>query len=113
MSWIRPEDLHYYEPYAYTMKLATRRMEHPELMLKAYCEGGYDGSLLDYIGIIREDIILDNKSFPDDWFESKIAQICAINCTECGKCDEVLKKILKKTEKSRPTYYFSTQKIKI
>ncbi len=76
MSWIRPEDLQHYEPYAYTMKLATRRINHPELMLQAYCEGSYNGSLLDYIGIIREDIILDNKSFPDDWFESKIAQNC-------------------------------------
>ena len=111
MSWIRPEDLHHYEPYAYTLKLATRRTERPELMLQAYCEGSYNGSLLDYIGIIREDIILDNKSFPDDWFESKIAQNCAINCTECGKCDEVLNKILKEPEISRPIYSFVKNKI--
>ena len=96
MSWIRPEDLHYYEPYAYTMKLATRRTDHPELMLQAYCQGNYDGNVLDYLGVHRQDVILDNKSFPADWGESKIAQTCAINCTECGKCDEVLKKITDK-----------------
>lgn len=107
MSWIRPEDVHYYEPYAYTMKLATRRTDHPELMLKAYCEGGYDGSLLDYLGINRKDVILDNKSFPDDWVQSGIAQNCALNCTECGKCDAVLKRILKTGKPEQPTYTFN------
>ncbi len=113
MSWIRPEDLHYYEPYAYTMKLATRRTDHPELMLQAYCQGNYDGNVLDYLGANRQDVILDNKSFPSDWIESKIAQNCAINCTECGKCDEVLKKILKEPENSKTIYYFTKQEIKI
>ena len=111
MSWIRPEDLHYYEPFVHTIKLATRRTSYPELMLQAYCQGSYDGNLLEVIGINRKDIIFDNKSFPDNWVESKIAQDCALNCNECGKCQMLLKKILKTPVSSKPTYYFVNKSI--
>ncbi len=104
MSWIRPEDIHYYEPYVAAMKLATRSTEHPEQMLKAYAEGHWDGDLLDILGGINPHFTLDNASFPADWVESGIAQSCAINCTDCGKCDQVLQKVLRKREIQRPKY---------
>ena len=113
MSWIRPEDLHYYEPYAHAMKLATRRTPHPEIMLKAYCEGHYDGDLLDIIGAPNRDIIIRNRDFPKDWIESGIAQKCALNCTECGKCDAVLKQVVGKRTENLPAYSFSFNPLSI
>lgn len=106
MSWIRPEYeyLHYYAPCACTMKLATRRTNHPELILNAYSNGSYDGNMLDYIGIKRQGIILDNKAFPEDLSESDIAKDCALNCTECGTCNAVLKQLLKQRESPSTTY---------
>ena len=33
--------------------------------------------------------IFDNRAFPKEWSEGKIAGKCASNCTHCGKCTEV------------------------
>ena len=107
MSWIRPEDIHYYEPYTSVMKLATRRTVHPELMLKAYCEGHYEGNLLDFIGTNNMYYTLENSAFPADWVESGIAQKCALNCTECGKCNEVLKLVSRTVKLLNHTYSFN------
>lgn len=104
MSWIRPEDIHYYEPYVSAMKLATRSTPHPELMLKTYAEGHWDGDLLEILGAENPNFTLDNASFPSDWIESGIAQSCAINCTNCGKCNEVLEKVLRKKVLPKPQY---------
>lgn len=95
MSWIRPEDIQYYSPYVSVMKLATRVAMHPEIMIKAYAEGHYEGDLLECIGAKQRGFILDNAAFPDDWVESGIAQKCAINCTNCGKCHSILAKVMK------------------
>ena len=40
--------------------------------------------------------VLDNKAFPKEWSEGKIAGRCASNCTHCGKCTEVLKRVFKR-----------------
>ncbi len=104
MSWIRPEDIHYYEPYVAAMKLATRSTPHPELMLKAYAEGHWDGDLLELLGTEQSTFAIDNQSFPADWIESGIAQNCAINCTSCGKCDDVLKRVLRERTPNLPKY---------
>ena len=40
--------------------------------------------------------IFDNKAFPKEWSEGKIAGRCAIDCTHCGKCTEVLKLVYKR-----------------
>lgn len=106
MSWIRPEDLHLYEPFVSTIKLATRGISHPDLVLDAYCHGSYDGNVLDYIGMEENLIFLDNKAFPDAWIKDKIAQSCAINCKECGKCDDIMKLVCKK-DASANSYTFS------
>lgn len=95
MSWIRPEDIQYYSPYVSVMKLATRVTMHPETMIKAYAEGHYEGDLLECIGAKQRGFILDNTAFPDDWVESGIAQKCAIDCTNCGKCHSILTKVMK------------------
>ena len=99
-SWIRPEDLHRYDPYVSVFKLSTREADFPDLILKAYTSGSFDGNLLHILDpgfhfFIRTKIF-DNKSFPKEWSEGKIAGRCAADCTHCGKCTEVLNRILKR-----------------
>ena len=38
----------------------------------------------------------DNKAFPAEWSEGKIAGLCAADCTHCGKCADTLKRVLKR-----------------
>jgi ferredoxin len=99
-SWIRPEDLHRYEPYVSVIKLSTREADRPDLILKAYTSGSFDGDLLQLLdpgfSFFVAPKIFDNKSFPKEWSEGKIAGRCANDCTHCGKCTEVLNTILKR-----------------
>lgn len=46
MNFIRPEDLHKYEPYFDTVKLATRIHNNPKEVLETYIKGKYSGDLL-------------------------------------------------------------------
>ena len=98
-SWIRPEDLHRYEPFVSVIKLSTREADRPDLILKAYTSGSFDGDLLQILdpgfSYFVAPQIFDNKSFPKEWSEGKIAGRCANDCTHCGKCTEVLNMILK------------------
>lgn len=97
-SWIRPEDLHYYEDEVDVVKLSTRAVPDPERIIRAYCERSYDGNLLGLLDPVYtfffRPYILDNKSFPADWVESGIGGKCATSCTHCGRCTEVLSKVL-------------------
>ena len=102
-SWIRPEDLHQYEPYVSVFKLSTREAARPDLILKAYTSGSYDGDLLQILdpgfSVLVRPCVIDNKSFPKEWSEGKIAGRCAADCTHCGKCAEVLKLVFKRDPK--------------
>ena len=42
--------------------------------------------------------MLDNASFPSDWAESGVAGACAANCTHCGRCAEVLARVLRRAD---------------
>jgi len=99
-SWIRPEDLHRYMPYVSVVKLSTREADRPDLILKAYTSGGYDGDLLLLLdptfSFLAQPMILDNKSFPKEWSEGKIAGVCANHCTHCGKCAKVMELAFKR-----------------
>ena len=99
-SWIRPEDLHRYEPYVSVIKLSTREIDRPDLVLKAYTSGSFDGNMLhlldpDFSFLLRP-MIFDNKAFPKEWSEGKIAGLCANDCTHCGKCTQVLNTVMKR-----------------
>ena len=93
-SWIRPEDLHRYMPYVSVVKLSTREADRPDLILKAYTSGSYDGDLVLLLdptfAFLVHPMILDNKAFPKEWSEGEIAGICANHCTHCGKCTKVM-----------------------
>ena len=67
--------------------------------LRAYTSGSFDGDLLllldrDYASMLAP-MIFDNKAFPPEWSEGKIAGLCAADCTHCGKCADTLKRVLK------------------
>ena len=99
-SWIRPEDLHRYLPYVSVVKLSTREADRPDLILKAYTSGSYDGDLLLLLdptfSFLAHPMILDNKAFPKEWSEGKIAGACANHCTHCGKCAKVMELAFKR-----------------
>ena len=91
-SWLRPEDVKYYEPYCGVMKLATRQHTNPRMILGAYCSGNFDGNLLDLTEPCYAEKfapkILDNRSL--DGVE--LPGSCGSNCINCGKCREILEK---------------------
>ena len=98
-SWIRPEDIHVFEPELETIKLSTREALYPLKIVEAYVNGSYDGNLLHlmdpYHGMGFRPYRIDNKLFPADWVTSGIAGKCADNCVHCGRCKEVLEQVLK------------------
>ena len=98
-SWIRPEDVHVFEPELESIKLSTRQVHYPFEIVDAYLSGSYDGNLIrlmdPYPGAFFRPNRIDNKSFPADWVTSGIAAKCAENCTHCGKCEKILEKTLK------------------
>jgi len=98
-SWIRPEDVHVFEPELETIKLSTREAKFPMEIVEAYVNGSYDGNLLRLMdpnhALGFRPNRIDNKSFPADWVTSGIAAKCAENCTHCGKCDRILEQVMK------------------
>lgn len=95
-TWIRPEDIHHYEPYFPMVKLATRMHQLPMMVIEAYVKGSYHGNLPDLFepgfGPALAPYVLDNTKFPADWFEKTTS--CKKNCHECGYCQSVLEQIL-------------------
>ena len=98
-TWIRPEDVHVFEPELETIKLSTREAKFPHTIVEAYVNESFDGNLTllmdPYHGFGFRPYRVDNKSFPADWITSGIAGKCAENCKHCGKCEELLRKLLK------------------
>ncbi len=95
-TWVRPEDLHRYEPLFEQVKLATRMHARPRLVIHAYAEGRHRGNLLDLLepgfSPALAPLILDNDRFPDDWFER--TSTCGRRCEECDYCAGVLERVL-------------------
>ena len=86
-SWIRPEDMKYYETYFSEAKLATRMHSHPRRVISAYIRGHFPGNMLDLtepsFSQRFQEHILDATKFPSDWFEritscSKIVKAAGI-----------------------------------
>jgi len=95
-SWIRPEDLGWYEGGFELVKLATRMHSNPRRVIQAYAEGAYAGNLLDLFepshGPLLAPYVLDNRRFPADWWERTTA--CGKRCEGCGYCAGVLEQVL-------------------
>ena len=98
-TWVRPEDLHHYEDLFDTVKLATRMHGRPGMVIDAYCRGKFYGNTLDLcepgFGRAIAPYIINNKAFPEDWFEKTTG--CDKQCHKCGYCKSVLEKVLLNT----------------
>jgi hypothetical protein len=98
-TWVRPEDLHRYEPYVDFVKLATRQHSMFRLVAEAYTSGSFKGNLLDLLepgfapAFGRAGVILDNSAFPSDWADK--VSCCKRECNYCGYCEEVFERIKK------------------
>ena len=110
-SWIRPEDLYQYEPYISVFKLSTREADRPDLILQAYTSRSFNGDLLLLLdpgfSFMVRPYVFDNKEFPKEWSEGKIAGKCASNCTHCGKCTEVMNLVFKRSPNLPPPPKYS------
>lgn len=97
-TWVRPEDLHYYEDLFPVVKLATRMHANPRMVVHAYANRRHAGNLLDLFepgfGPALAPYVIDNTRFPEDWFE-KVTQ-CRKLCDQCDYCAKVLEKVLVK-----------------
>ena len=95
-SWIRPEDLYLYDDIIAVGKLASRLHPYPRMLIAAYINRVYNGNLLNLLepghATAFMPYIIDNQAFPENWHE--IAAECADNCSDCGKCEEVLQKVM-------------------
>lgn len=95
-TWIRPEDVHHYEPYISMMKLATRMHVLPKMVVDAYAKSEFRGNLLDLLepgfGPALAPYVLDNDKFPADWFEQ--TSRCNKKCEQCHYCKSVLQQIM-------------------
>jgi collagenase-like PrtC family protease len=99
-TWVRPEDLHHYDKWFDTVKLATRMHANPAMVIRAYVSRKFRGNLADlcepgYSPLIAP-YVLDNTAFPDDWFEKTSS--CRKKCHKCSYCQSVLEKVLRKME---------------
>lgn len=99
-TWVRPEDLHNYEPYFSVVKLATRMHALPEMVIQSYVRQRYFGNLLDLFepgyGPVFAPYVIDNSKFPGNWFE--VTSKCNKKCHECHYCRNTLKQVLVNTE---------------
>jgi collagenase-like PrtC family protease len=95
-TWVRPEDLHYYERLSSLAKLATRMHSRPDRVIAAYASQRLSGNLLDLLepgyGSLLGGSIIDNALFPADWHQRVTS--CAKQCDTCGYCAETLESVL-------------------
>jgi collagenase-like PrtC family protease len=99
-TWVRPEDIHYYEGLFDTVKLATRMHSHPGLVIDAYVRRSFFGNTLDLFepgfGCAIAPYIINNQAFPKEWFAKTSS--CDKLCDRCGYCERVLEQVLIHTE---------------
>jgi hypothetical protein len=96
MSYVRPEDIHLYERWFDTVKVATRSNAQPARVLEAYLGQSYRGNTLDLLepnlaGELYPGV-LENGRFPRDFAE--IMGSCSKACTTCDYCGTVYRKVL-------------------
>lgn len=95
-TWLRPEEMPEYEPHVDIVKLATRRHPDPVGILDAYATYSYNGdlaALMDPVPPLPKRFV--NKAFDasaDLWREIRGCRQ-ANNCTHCGKCAELLRRV--------------------
>ena len=93
--WLRPEDMRHVSYYFDSMRLGTRTNRNLPDIVKAYCEGRWDGNLCDILESMHDHSAmfptLRNDRFPKDWF--KKTSRCGHRCESCHYCEDVLKQV--------------------
>ncbi len=99
-TWIRPEDLHYYDGMVDLYKVATRMHLLPMVVVDAYAKRSYHGNLADLFepghGPLFAPLVVDNDRFPENWHERITA--CDKNCLTCDYCESVMKQVFVNSE---------------
>ena len=94
-NWIRPEEVHLYEPYFDEMKLATRLHQRMRMVVSAYVRGKYFGNLMDLTepsySTLFKGKVFDNTKVPNDYAAHMTS--CDHNCAKCGYCESILDEI--------------------
>jgi len=95
-NFIRPEDIHLYEPYFSVVKLATRSNRNPVRVIEAYISGKYKGNLLELMEPDHSaDIypyIIDNTKIPEGFGQKRME--CGLECANCTYCKDVLEQCI-------------------
>lgn len=96
-NFIRPEDLHLYEPYFDSVKLATRVSDKPMYILNSYVNEKCLGNVLEILepnhaGRIYP-YIIDNQKLKNEYL------FCNHDCCGCGKCRQNYDNALMNLEK--------------
>lgn len=91
-SFIRPEEVHLYEPYFNAMKLATRATDMARMVLKSYISGRHSGNVLELLEPNHSGrlypYVIDNRKLTDRRI------FCSKKCSECKVCADELKAAL-------------------
>lgn len=91
-NFIRPEEVHLYEPYFGAMKLATRATDMARMVLKSYMEGRHIGNILELLEPNHSGrlypYVIDNKKLTDRRL------FCGKKCNECSICADELEDAL-------------------
>jgi hypothetical protein len=95
-GWIRPEEIHLYEPYFDEIKLATRMHSRPEMIIAAYCRGRFRGNLLDLtepsFSSLFRGYVLDNTRVSEEDIMKLFG--CDHRCDRCGACEAIVRSAL-------------------
>ncbi len=96
-NFIRPEDVHLYEPYTDAVKLATRVNRQPRRVLAAYVKQSYSGGIHtllepDHSGVLYP-YLVENSMFPTDFAERVLS--CDKRCETCDYCMSVFEQTKK------------------
>ena len=99
-TWIRPEDIDNYEPYADLIKIATRMHSNPAMVISAYAKRKFKGNLLDLFepgySPAFAPYIIDSSLLPMDFWQKTTE--CNKKCENCNYCATVLEKSLISTD---------------
>lgn len=94
--FIRPEDVHNYEPYFDGFKIATRNHFMPRLVVRAYMKEHFEGLITDLLEPghtynLKPEKCVPNSSFPSEWFIQ--TSNCHRNCSSCNYCEHLAQRI--------------------
>ncbi|CCH49598.1 hypothetical protein [Pseudodesulfovibrio piezophilus] len=95
--FIRPEDAARYAGMVESLKICGRNKGTPFLKqtISAYLDGRFTGNLLlllDAVGDLADQIVVENTRFPDD-FLHRVSD-CLKDCDACRHCSAIAKKVV-------------------